>query len=380
MNDRYNTDHSSEGEHSRGKQNEIELLQDFAQNTTMHGLHSVANSKTKLSKVIWLTLLSLSLFYMVKSTILSGKRYFSYPYTTEVGEEFAGKSGLKFPAITLCPMNMFVKTKIELQDEHRLFRKMGLNLKICDDTRKSRQRYNLSCGMFLMCNVGFYDMGGSNCGPETKTVLDDYLRNANNSSVINYEEQFRDIYGPNLEHSLEDCRFINRKCNASDFTKHVYTYGKCFQINNDKQNASWTFAYDKLFIVLDAKVHQYTKSPLFTEGFKFYVQAQGTFTSPRKGFVVSPGTIANVMVKQTKKTYLKHPYKSNCTERGLKSYSTYTILGCMNECFEDLKVKVCGCRSCGYFQHNSQIRVCTKNDLKCEQEISTSQSLIIYTS
>lgn len=294
----YNTDPSPEGELPKEKQNEVELLQHFAQNTTMHGLHCVANSQTKVSKGVWLILVSLSLMYMIKSTILSGKRYLSYPYTTEIGDEF---SGLKFPAITICPQNMFPKKKIELPDSHPLFHKMKLNLQICEDTRESRKRYNLPCGMLLMCNLGFYSMGRRNCGPETRIILDNYLSNAKNSTAINYQEEFRDVYGPDLEHSLLECSYFNGKCNASQFTKHLNPYGTCFKINDKKQNASWTlFASGKLFIVLDAKVEQYTESPFFTEGFKIYVQDQGTYTSPTKGFVVSPGNIANVVVKQTK--------------------------------------------------------------------------------
>lgn len=275
------------------------LLEDFAQTTTLHGMHWISSSRSKTGKLIWSALLILSFYYMVTSNISSVRRYLRYPFTTEISEEFAGQNGLKFPAITVCPMNMFVKKKVELQDSSRWFHDMDLNLEICKQTRQARSRYNLTCGMFLMCTIDqFYSMGGNDCGPENQIILANYLDVNRNASATRYQEQFRDVYGPNLQHSLVECRFGDKKCHASEFTKMVTRYGKCFQFNGNSKNASWSYTNGLLLLVLDAKVNEYTKSPLFTEGFKVYIQDQGTFTSTHTGFVVSPGNIASVNVNQ----------------------------------------------------------------------------------
>jgi len=285
-----NTKHKTNDSH--------ELLNDFAQSTTMHGLYSISTCRSKPGKLIWLTLLSLSIFYMIKSNIISVRRYYQYPFTTEIGEEFAGQNGLKFPAITVCPMNMFVKKKIEYQDENPFFQRFGLNLEICKTTREVRRKFNLTCGRFLMCTLNLYTMGLSDCGREAKTILTDYLRTNTNASATSYEEEFRDKYGPSLEGSLVLCKFGNSKCFAREFTQSVSKYGKCYQFNGDTNNASWAYTTGSLFLILDAKVDEYTQSPFFTEGFRIHIQEQGSYTAPRTGFVVSPGNIASVSVRQ----------------------------------------------------------------------------------
>lgn len=278
----------------------IKIIEDFSSNTTLHGINSIAHSKTRTARIAWSLLLALAFAYTVKSTIFSFIRYTKYPFSTEVTEQFAGDSGLKFPAITLCSMNLFVKSKIQLPDDHPLFRKYGLDLDICNETKAMRQAYNMTCGSLLMCSADapqFHPGYGCRTANEMMKIL---LANPGNNFSLNFEEQFRKMYGPKLKHSTGMCRFGQERCTANNFTEHVTKYGNCFQFNGDVDNAIYSYGKGSMTLMLDAKVDEYTKSSHFTEGFKFYIHDQGTFNSHEGGFVVSPGNIATVTVQQKK--------------------------------------------------------------------------------
>lgn len=283
---------------------EPSLLESFAQSCTMHGLHCISSSRSKTVKLIWFVLLCLCFFYMIRSSILSVKRYFGYPFTTEISEEFAGKNGLKFPAITVCPMNMFVKKKIELQDVDPLFHKQGLDLDICKGTSLNRAKFNLTCGKFLMCTLNMLIMGNSDCGEESKVILNNYLQRKPSRAATVYEEQFRERYGAKLSDSLVLCKFGTSNCNANEFTTKVSRFGKCHQWNGNPRTTVWAYTTGILLMILDAKVHESTPSPFFTEGFRIHVQEQGSFTSPETGFIVSPGNMASVKVRQKRVSFL----------------------------------------------------------------------------
>lgn len=278
----------------------IQIIEDFSSNTTLHGMNSIAHSRTKASKITWSLFLALAFAYTVKSTIFSFIRYTKYPFSTEVTEQFAGDFGQTFPAITVCSMNMFVKKKVELPDDHPLFHKYGLNLDICKETKTMRQAYNMTCGQLLMCSADAPEFSPGHGCRSANQIMRNILANPENNFSLNFEEQFRKMYGPKLQFSTWLCRFGQERCTAKNFTEYVTNHGNCFQFNGDLDNVIYSFGKDSMTLILDAKVDEYTKSPQFTEGFKFYIHDQGTFDSPEGGFVVSPGNIASVTVKQKK--------------------------------------------------------------------------------
>jgi hypothetical protein len=275
----------------------VKIIKEFSARTTLHGINSIADSKTRTGQLIWTVLLLLAFGYTVKSTVLSFIQYSKYPFSTEISEEFAGDSGLRFPAITVCPMNMFVKRKIELHDYNPLFNKYGLNLDICKESKSARQKYNMTCGQLLMCTVDVPQVHPGNDCWRARALMLSFSRSKGNFS-LNFEEEFRHAYGPSLEHSIRGCRFGQEGCTSKDFKEYVTNYGNCYQYNGDVNNATHSFVKESLTLILDAKIEEYTKSPFYTEGFKLYIHDQGTFNAPEGGFVVSPGNIAMVTVKQ----------------------------------------------------------------------------------
>ena len=293
------TDTSKDIENDK-KHSTIKILEDFSSRTTLHGVNSIADSKTRAGKITWSVLLLLAFAYTVNSTYYSFIRYTSHPFSTEVTEQFAGDSGLKFPAITLCSMNLFVKRKIELHDDHPLFEKYGLNLDICKQTKAMRQAYNMTCGHLLMCTADVPEFHpGYGCRTANILMKAISAKSGKNFSM-NFDEQFRKRYGPELEHSSKMCKFGQEKCTSKNFTEYITSHGNCFQFNGDVDNATYSFGVESMTLILDAKVDDYTKSPQFTEGFKFYIHDQGTYNSPEGGFVVSPGNIATVTTQQKK--------------------------------------------------------------------------------
>ena len=101
----------------------------FATNTTLHGLRNVVETKhSVLRRVIWLIFISCSAGYYAYFVFLCITNYLSLPIQTIISQESAPADGMDFPAVTICNSNIFMKSKIDLANNHKRFREMGLNI------------------------------------------------------------------------------------------------------------------------------------------------------------------------------------------------------------------------------------------------------------
>ena len=126
----------------------------FASNTTLHGLrYAVQNGLSIPRRSIWLLFLCAAAGAYTYNSTLSIKRFVSRPTKTVITQE-TPTDGLKFPAVTICNLNKFMKTKIDMKDEEENFVKMGLNISGCSETREVRG--NLTCGQALLCAYDDY--------------------------------------------------------------------------------------------------------------------------------------------------------------------------------------------------------------------------------
>ena len=122
---------------------------EFASNTTLHGLRYVTDKSHSISRRgIWLIFLGAAATTYVYLASLSLTKFFSRPIKTEISQE-TPTEGLKFPAVTICNLNRFMRSKIDTADEDENFVKMGLNISGCNETCKVRG--NLTCGHAFLC-------------------------------------------------------------------------------------------------------------------------------------------------------------------------------------------------------------------------------------
>ena len=104
---------------------------EFLGNTTVHGFYRVFDSPSRFCRITWLLLLlgatATYIFLLQRSVTV----YFSNPTTTNFEEVVPEIGELKFPAVTICNLNRFVKSKINMLENDEDFYKLGLNLSAC---------------------------------------------------------------------------------------------------------------------------------------------------------------------------------------------------------------------------------------------------------
>lgn len=277
--------------------------QTFAANTTVHGLRYVFESPSRFRRVIWLLLLLGAMAIYVFLVEQSVAKYYSNPVNTEFSEIVPEKGELTFPAVTICNLNRFVKTKINMFENDDNFYKMSLNLSACEAIKMAN--IHLSCGQGLLCAFErFGSAVAENCNETTRQQIISVL-NSTKKPIFNPEE-FLSTYG----HDFEDmfvyyCRFAAiENCTSADFQPSLTQNGLCFTFNSG-ENATTVRGTRRagtsggLSVILDVQANENTISE-FSRGLRVVVHDQGTFINLEKGFNVFPGSHTLARVTTTK--------------------------------------------------------------------------------
>ena len=279
---------------------------EFASNTTLHGLkHVVHRNHSPLKRAIWLLFLFSSASLFTFLSVISLRKFFSLPIKTVISLE-TPTNGLTFPAVTICNLNMFMRSKIDVPDDDDRFYQMGLNISGCSETRSVRG--NLTCGQALLCAYQWFGPAlVKGCNESTQQKILDAL---NRSSERFYnEEEFLTRYGHEMRSMFVlYCRFKSEiPCSDKDFVLHLTPEGLCFTFNsglNDTplHHTTYEGADSGLSILLDVQTSESTLNE-FSTGFKVIVHEQNTFINRYDGFNVLPGTHASALIKLTKVSY-----------------------------------------------------------------------------
>ena len=116
----------------------------FASNTTLHGLgYTVQTWLSIPRRATWLLFLCAAASAYTYNSTVSFEKFLSRPTKTVITQE-TPTDGLRFLAVTICNLNKFMKSNIDMPDEDEKFIKMGLNISGCSETREVRG--NLTCG------------------------------------------------------------------------------------------------------------------------------------------------------------------------------------------------------------------------------------------
>ena len=275
----------------------------FVSNTTLHGLRHVCHNDHSLwRRVIWLMFLCASTGFYFYLVSISVSKYLSLPVKTVISQ-VTPTNGLKFPAVTVCNLNKFMRSKINVVDEDGRFEKMGLNISGCRETRPVRG--NLTCGQALMC--AFWRFGpalSKGCNETTRQRILNAL-NRSSERLFN-EEEFFIKYGHDIRTMFVlYCRFsVNIVCSDRNFVPTLTTDGLCFTFNSGYNNTALLHTITEgpgfgLNILLDAQTNESTISD-FSYGFKVIVHDQNTLVNRYTGFNILPGTHASVAIKLKK--------------------------------------------------------------------------------
>ncbi|XP_022780234.1 acid-sensing ion channel 2-like [Stylophora pistillata] len=362
---------------------------EFATNTTVHGLrYVIQTSLPSYRRMVWaLLLVAASGAYFYNST-RSFKKYFSRPIKTEISQE-TPLDGLKFPAVTICNLNQFMKMKIDTTDEDEYFEKLGLNISGCSETR--RVRGNLTCGQALLC--AFVDFGPllvDNCDFSTRHRIMSVL---NHSKRIYDEKEFLSKYGHDLfgDRSMSGpskyCVFEDEeqiKCSEQHFVPIVTNGGICYTFNSGYNGSAKIELFRSLYegsdlglpIALDVQTNESTFSSS-SSGLSVIVHDQDTFVNYHSGFKVQPGTHASVAVKLTQYKRLPSPYRTNCSKvDSLAGIKSYTKDGCIYQCRSNHSMDKCGCRRDYALPDLRGLPVCSFQDRPCLQKPKSKETIV----
>ena len=281
--------------------------QAFASNTTLHGLRYVAdNSHSIFRRGIWFVFLGMAATAYVYLASLSLNKFLSRPIKTVISQETPSE-GLKFSAVSICNLNKFMRSKIDMADKDENFVKMGLNISGCSEIREVRR--NLTCGQAFLC--AFSPYGTALVDGCNRTLQRSIIKALTRSShrLFN-EEEFHTKYGHDIATmsvSFLYCRFMKTTiCSERDFVPKLTQYGICFTFNSGKDGVPRRAIHEGpdngLSIFLDVQTNESTFSQ-FSSGLKVIVHDQDTFVNRYNGFNIVPGTHASVGLKLRKVRY-----------------------------------------------------------------------------
>ena len=289
----------------------------FASSTTLHGLRYVfERSHSIFRRVIWLIFLCAAASFFMYLVSISVNKFFSLPIKTVISQE-TPTDGLKFPAVTICNLNRFMKSKIDVADEDENFEKMGLNISGCSEIREVRG--NLTCGQAMLCAHFSYGTAlVKGCNEAMQQNIIDVL---NRSSVRLFnEEAFSTKYGHDMASMfVVYCRYMESiTCSDKDFVPVLTQYGLCFTFNSGHNNVLLRSRFEGpelgLNILLDVQTDENTVGQ-FSSGLKVIVHDQMTFVNRHNGFNILPGTHASIAVKLRKVSMLSFDNHACHTDR-----------------------------------------------------------------
>ncbi|KAL9956686.1 hypothetical protein ACROYT_G038204 [Oculina patagonica] len=325
----------------------------FASDTTLHGLRYVVQSGISIPRrATWLIFLCVTGSAYLYYSTTSFEKFMSRPIKTIISQETPIK-GLKFPAVTICNLNKFMKSKIDMADVDENFEKLGLNISGCSETRAVRG--NLTCGQALLCAFHPFGYGlVDNCNASMRKKIVNVLNHT--SERLFNEEQFLAKFGHDLAGMFFlYCRFSEEEevCSEKEFVPTLTRKGICYTFNSGDNNSSLFYSEMEgpelgLSILLNVQTNESTLSE-YSTGLQVIVHDQKTFVNRNIGFNILPGTHASVAVKLREHKRLQAPFETNCSSQNeIPGVGNYTKDACVYQCYANMTSDICGCHYAGF--------------------------------
>ena len=280
-----------------------EMWREFVDNTTLHGIRYVFKKRHILIRLIWLVLLLASGGYYIFTVYRAFIKYYERPINTVVS-----KNDLKemdFPAVTICSLNAFAKSKIFMTDDNPLFASSGLNISSCAVT--AGVRGNRPCGSSVLCCCAPSEFSGAitavipNCTRQYKQdLLDTMQRSLHRLDVEaffkHYSQDISSLAGPICTFGWEES-----PCSIKDFVPNAFQWGMCYTFNSGAdgtiKKVDTGGVASGLSFIIDAQTSEYTLGK-YSEGFKVLIHGQGEYVDEWEGINVGPGQHVSIALSQ----------------------------------------------------------------------------------
>jgi len=251
--------------------NEIRnTLQDRFQDSTIHAIPRIINSKLFIVKSIWLVSLLVAASFCVFFIRKSIYSYLDYDIVTLI--ENIPQIPAVFPKVIICNSNVF-QTNASIA-----FIQQAKNKSTIFESLNNEEKI-----FFLL--------------REMKAHLN--------------EQEIKQSYTLSLNQTLIRCRFNNFECNEKDFEWFLNTfYGSCFRFNGKEPFKENDMPGDFYGLKLEINTGDSTKMPDFISenGYRLFILDQLTEPTLGEGIDIATGMKTNIDIKKTVINRLEYPY------------------------------------------------------------------------
>lgn len=331
----------------------------FSSRTGMHGVQSTVQSRSTLSRVLWLLCLMTALGIFTWKVVEIVNKYFSYPTSMEVSVNY--ESPKFFPAVTFCNLN-----PIKLNAVRELVKTSSME----NMTKYINETLNYDPRLHFLKGKNW------KVGKQYSRRNDYRKKDRLLMALSAMDDQIHEKLTYHLEDILIDCSFRGRNCFPNSFV-HIENprYGSCFIFNSKNRLPHVRNGGRENGVELTLFVDKDNYLPNMTEGtgYIFLVHDQAEPPMPdQNGLFVRPGALTSFGLKSTVLQRAARPY-GNCTSADSRSKklnmfasilnnTKYTMDVCMKTCEQYETIRLCNCylvthaysRSCAFAELDNE--------------------------
>ena len=303
--------HTVQNYNNGDKRKSLEMWREFTEDTTLHGIRYMFMKRHFAIRLIWFVLLLASGGFYLFLVYSAFDKFYSRPITTVINTTRLNK--MVFPAITICSLNLFAKSKLFMRDDDPLFTSTGLNISSCAVTAEVRG--DRPCGLAMLCcctpsEYSHYISLIPNCTNQYKQDIWNTMNRARHHPDVEsfyryYSQNITDLLGPICTFGWEES-----PCSATEFSPRVTAWGMCYTFNSadtgtEIKTVDYVGLSSGLRILLDAQTHEYFLGKL-SVGFKVLVHGQGEYIDEWEGINVGPGQHVGIALSEKRVGFLHY--------------------------------------------------------------------------
>ncbi|XP_018562387.1 sodium channel protein Nach-like [Anoplophora glabripennis] len=347
-----------------------ETYQDFANNTSIHGLKYTVSTKVgPYEKVFWSLITIFGLYGAVYMTMLFWERYTSNLTRTTVFTAYAPTTEIQFPGVTICNLNSIMTPKVQ-----EFMKKLEYN-----DTDESIIRNALS-------QLLSYTRSGFQPNMTEINILQNVLeQNGYLDTTVVMEE-----ISQSCKDMLIQCVWNTKEISCLEyFYKTFSQLGICcsFNYNNGKKISQLYSQYSGLDtglrVLLNSQTQQACYSRIYSSGFKVIIHHPSDYPGLQTDSrIATVGKLTYLQIVGTKLTCsngvknlpIIHRQCLYPDEYRLKYFgNNYNEDNCHLECEENLYYKLCECVPF-YFSFSDK-PTCNISKIPCLQRAKSDRQL-----
>ncbi|XP_061710729.1 pickpocket protein 28-like isoform X2 [Cydia pomonella] len=387
------SDKGTKDRRSRCHQLLMQIVYDFAENTTLNGLKYMAEKRTSiLERLFWTSTFILSTILCVMMVYKSYVKYDTSGVVVTLKEHLVSVNEYPFPAVTICPQ-----------------------------ARIRQKRYNYTCaGLYSFTNDSGVDLKKFH----STMVLcdnDDEINSSDAYPFLDYPVDIKTFFevAPRHEDIFMECSWRNKVDCLKKFrptltadgicytfnilaTDEIFrrnsVYQKRYYLNSSTLKNGWSLeknyysypndafprrgrangAREDLYLSLkEVTDRDFACDRQTRPGYKVYLHHPADLPQVSlHSYAAQPGKTTSFAIKldilDTADELLSNyaPEIRQCyspTERYLQFFQSYSSINCQLECLTNYTIKICGCVSF-YMPRNSSTPICPANKWNCTEE------------